>query len=475
MAADFLHGVEVLEVSSGFRPIRVVRAAVIGLVGIAPKGAVNSPTLVSNETQAARFGSQVDGFSIPQALAAIFKQGAGTVIVVNVFDPDTMTATVTDETQTTVAGSYQLDYAPIGTLTVTSNDGLTTYVDGTDYSFDDFGKVTILNLASIPNGTTLKTTYERLDSATVTNAVIIGTVSLAGVRTGIKAFEDSFRLFGFNPKILIAPQYSQIAAIATELRVAAATFRGRVLIDAAVGTSVASAISNRSVLGNVFNTNDKRAVLLFPHLIDDNGKTMPYSQYFAGVWTRTIIEQGYQYSPSNKTILGISALEQPVSFNPLNPNGTDANDLNAAGITTVGNSFGTGLITWGNRSASYPTNTAPDNFMSVLITADIIDESVLQASMVFLDEPITPALIDAVRESVNAFLRSLIGRGALIDGVDENGRPTGCYFEESKNPEVEIAAGHITFTLVYMPPTPAERITYDRFIDINFLKSLVTA
>ena len=473
--SEFLHGVEVLEVQSALRPIRVVRAAVIGLVGIAPKGAINTPTMVSNEIQAAQFGKEVEGFTIPQALAATFRQGAGTVVVINVFDPDTMTQTVTEEVQTVANGSYQLDAAPIGSsITVTSNDELTTYVADTDYSFDDFGKVTIINRSAIPNGTTLKTTYEKLDATTVTNAVIIGEVSAGGVRTGIKAFDDTFRLMGFNPKILIAPRYSQIAAIATELRVAAAKFRGRVLIDAPVGTTIAQAIANRAVLGNVFNTNDKRVVLLFPHMIDDNGKTMPYSQYFAGVWTRTIIQQGFQFSPSNKSILGVSGLEQPVSYNPLNPLGTDANELNAAGITTVGNAFGTGLITWGNRSASFPTDLNVDNFMSVLITADIIDESVLLASMAFVDDPITPALIDSVRESVNAFLRTLISRGALIDGEGSDGRPTGCYFDEAKNSEVEIAKGNIVFTLNYCPPTPAERITYDRLIDIAFLRSLVT-
>jgi phage tail sheath protein FI len=112
--------------------------------------------------------------------------------------------------------------------------------------------------------------------------------------------------------------------------------------------------------------------------------------------------------------------------------------------------------------------------MSVLITADIIDESVLLASMAFVDDPITPALIDSVRESVNAFLRTLISRGALIDGEGSDGRPTGCYFDEAKNSEVEIAKGNIVFTLNYCPPTPAERITYDRLIDIAFLRSLVT-
>jgi len=35
-ATDFLHGVEVIEIDDGPRPIQTVRSAVIGLVGTAP-------------------------------------------------------------------------------------------------------------------------------------------------------------------------------------------------------------------------------------------------------------------------------------------------------------------------------------------------------------------------------------------------------------------------------------------------------
>jgi phage tail sheath protein FI len=87
MAANFLHGVETIEVEKGARPIRTVKSAVIGLIGTAPTGAVNTPTIVLSDRQAAQFGGQLSGFSVPQALDAIFDQGAGTVIVINVLDP----------------------------------------------------------------------------------------------------------------------------------------------------------------------------------------------------------------------------------------------------------------------------------------------------------------------------------------------------------------------------------------------------
>jgi hypothetical protein len=82
----------------------------------------------------------------------------------------------------------------------------------------------------------------------------------------------------------------------------------------------------------------------------------------------------------------------------------------------------------------------------------------------FIDRPINQALIDTIRESVNGFIRTLIMRGALIDGQ--------CVYDPAKNPVTEIAAGHLTFDIEFMPPTPAERITFESFINIELLKSL---
>lgn len=83
MPADFLHGVEFLMLTEGFRPIRVARSSVIGLVGTAGKGPVNTPVLVKSLREGlTTFG---DSGTIPQALKDIFAQGSNVamVIVVN--------------------------------------------------------------------------------------------------------------------------------------------------------------------------------------------------------------------------------------------------------------------------------------------------------------------------------------------------------------------------------------------------------
>lgn len=482
MPASYLHGVETIELSKGPVPVRVVKSAVIGLVGIAPTGPAQQLITVNSATDAAQFGEKVPGFNIPMALDAIQKQGAGTVLVVNVFNANTHTTAVNAEPVIVTDRKAKILYAPVGAApVVTNNPNTQTYVAGTDYTIDAFGNITILNNA-IAENSTLLVTYSRLNGASVNTSAIIGAIDgVTGNKTGTKLFLDSYNMFGFKPKLLIAPGYSTVTAIATELIAMANLYKAHAIIDAPVGTTVANAITGRGPAGAInFNTSSKRAILCYPHLkVADPDPAasstatinVPYSSFYAGVTASTDLNEGYWVSPSNHEIKGIVGVERNISA-AINDSTTEANQLNEVGITTTFNSFGTGIRTWGNRSAAFPSSTSPSNFVPVQRTADILHESVELAMLQFIDKPINQAVIDSIRETVNQFMRSLIARGALVDGKNEIGQTTGCYFDPAKNLPVDIAAGKLKFDLVFMPPTPAEWITFNSFIDITLLRSL---
>lgn len=473
----FLHGVETVEAIVGPRQVTVVKSGVIGLVGIAPKGTKNQVIQVLGDTDAAQFGSMLPGFTIPQALDAIIKQGAGLILVVNVFDAATHTKQVTDEVLVNLSGrKTKTAEAPLSNFVLKNNAGDTTYVLNTDYTVDDFGNIVVSNNA-IVEGAVLKASYKALDVATVIGSTIIGTIDgTTNVRTGLKCFDLSFATFGFNPKIMIAPGFSSIVSVAAELAVYAAKYRGIALRDAPVGTTPGVAIAGRGPAGVInFNTSDKRTGLLYPMLKvsdpnpgnavngiapDINGY---YSSHFAGLISFVDQNEGYWVSASNHEIKGITGTERQLSASINDPN-TEANQLNAVGIITQFNSFGTGLRAWGNRSAAYPSSTAIDNFLAVRRTADIIEESIELAQLPYIDQPINAATIDAVRETVNSFLRTLVGRGAIIDGE--------CQYIVADNPIAELAAGHVTYSYTFLPPPPMERITMKATIDTNLLKSL---
>lgn len=467
----FLHGVETIEISQGGRPVTVVKSSVITLVGTAPIGAVNEPTLVLTPNDAAQFGQQLPGFTIPQALDAIFKQGNATVVVVNTFSLEDNTADVTLESKTITGGKLKLAFAPIDGVDIFLSDGTTPFtgVEGTDYKLDAFGNFTALS-AVASESLVLKFTYKKIDTGTITAAQIIGT-QVDNTRTGMKCFDTIFNTFGFTPKIICAPVSCELLAVATEMIAIAHKYRAIALIDAPVTTTVSAGIAGRGPASTMnFKTSSERAYLLMPHLKvydadTDSNINAPYSPFMAGVISRVDNLEGYWVSPSNKEILGIVGTEYVVTAS-VNDANTDANSLNAAGITTTFTGYGTGTRTWGNRSASYPTSTDQKNFIPIRRLADIVHESLEQASLQFIDKPLNQATIDAIRDTGNGFFKTLIGRGACLPG-------SKIVYNSEDNSAEELSAGHVTFELQFAGASPAERITFKSMIDINLLTQLV--
>ncbi|WP_116963100.1 phage tail sheath C-terminal domain-containing protein [Fastidiosibacter lacustris] len=87
----FYHGVEVVEIDGGARPIRTVKSSVIGLIGTAPDAdnavfPLNAPVLIAgNRTEAAKLGSNG---TLPDAIDGIFDQVGAMVVVVRVDHAD---------------------------------------------------------------------------------------------------------------------------------------------------------------------------------------------------------------------------------------------------------------------------------------------------------------------------------------------------------------------------------------------------
>ena len=86
MTETFLHGVEVLEIDAGPRPIRTARSSVIGIVGTAPAATdafpLNTPVLIAgSRAEAAALGATG---TLPAALDGIFDQAGAVVVVVRV-------------------------------------------------------------------------------------------------------------------------------------------------------------------------------------------------------------------------------------------------------------------------------------------------------------------------------------------------------------------------------------------------------
>lgn len=489
----FQHGVFTQYVDTVPRPVRRVPSAVIGIVGTAPMYLVDSgdrtiddPQRTLNDVDDERyFGSKRSGFTIPYALDAIRDNGGGDVEVINVFDIATHKTTAeaiaytfdandqiqlkrvtgTAPSQTTTAINAE---GLTGTFTVTSDPAGTTYTLTTDYTYDaTTGVLTRVSGGGITAEADVLITYDYADPGLVDTDDIIGGVT-DGDRTGLSALKDVYGLRGYKVKIIIVPGYSDNDSVATEIEAVANDLEAYFILDAPVAATRDEAIAGRNGTAPVlnFDTASRRAILAFPRVFDSQStpELQPLSQYIAGVIASTDNEYGYWWSPSNKPIVGVTGLELPLTAD-FTDTDNDVTALNAAGLVTVFRDFGTGFRVWGNRSALYPSDTTPLNFIAVGRTLDIFHESLQRASLPYVDRPINTALIDAIVETGNNFIRELVTEGALIEG-------SRLYYSSAQNPASQLAAGKIVFSIVMMIPTPAEVITYRTTLDINLLNNL---
>ena len=78
-------GVYVEEVEAGSRPIEGVGTATAAFVGLAEKGPVNAPTLVTNWSQFAQtFGGFLEGSYLAHSVYGYFLNGGGSAYIVRI-------------------------------------------------------------------------------------------------------------------------------------------------------------------------------------------------------------------------------------------------------------------------------------------------------------------------------------------------------------------------------------------------------
>ncbi len=130
MATDFLHGVEVLEVDTGSRPIRTVGSAVIGLVGTAPDAdpdafPLGTPVVVAgSRLEAAKLDTAGNAAgTLPAAMDAIFDQIGALVIVVRVDEGVDIDATLAN----VISGVDATTGAYTGVHALAAAESITSY------------------------------------------------------------------------------------------------------------------------------------------------------------------------------------------------------------------------------------------------------------------------------------------------------------------------------------------------------------
>lgn len=504
MPETFLHGVEVVEITDGPRPIRTVRSSVIGVVGTAPdsqaevkatlltgvvasnnahtvtaklNGALGnaiSLTYVDPKANSQAIAVSVSGRDITVRLAtssvgAITSTAAQvkTAIEANASanaliglantGASTGAGVVTAMRRAALSGGLD-DAFPLNTpVLVPGNAALAaklgktgTLPDALDGIFDQTGAVVVVVRVAVGED----------DAETITN-VIGGVDTGTGAYEGLYAFLGSESTNGFCPRILIAPGFTSerdgaANAVVAEMVGIAERLRAVIVKDGPNSTD-AAAITDRGDWGS------RRIYIVDPAVKIRNslGENVdkPASPRVAGLIAKSDNDRGFWWSPSNQVINGIIGTGRSIDFT-LGDANSRANLLNEQEVATIIRSDGFRL--WGNRTCSDDPKFA---FLSVVRTSDMINESILRAHMWAVDRNITKTYLEDVTQGVNDYLDRLKTQGAILGGR--------CFPSPGLNTPANIADGKVFFDFEFTPPYPAEHVTFRSKIVNDYIESIL--
>ncbi len=325
-----------------------------------------------------------------------------------------------------------------------------TLPDAIDSIFDQIGAVVIV--VRVDESTT--------EAETLAN-VLGGVDANSGQYEGVHAFIAAENITGFVPKILIAPGFTHTRATETANAVVAelsgiADRLKAVIIADGPNTNDADAIAYAGDFGS------KRIYVVDPKSkktgTDGNTITSWSSAQVAGLIAKSDNERGWWWSPSNQNINGITGTARAIDF-AMGDTSSRANLLNEKNVNTIIRQDGYRL--WGNRTLSSDSKW---QFLCVVRTADMIDESLKAAHLWAVDRGITKNYVNDVVEGVNSYLRYLTNEGAILGGQ--------CWADPDLNTADVIKSGKVYFDFDFTPVYPAEHIVFRSHLVDDYIKDI---
>ena len=503
--SQFLHGVEVIEIQDGPRPVSTVRSSVIGLIGTAPDSAPAAAASLTTGTAASNNGItftaaskgkagnnirlflkdpggnskalsvSVSGLVITLSLATNAR-GAVTSTAANVITALTGNAKASalvkaansaNSTGTGVVKAFVKQTAltggkdeafPLNTPVLIAGNrleadqldpkstGAGTLPAAIDDIFDQTGAMIVV------------VRVEKGANFAATKGNIIGG-SRGGKYQGAHAFLGAEQAVHVTPRILVAPGYTQEQAVTAEMVGIAERLRAVIIADGP-NTDDAAAIDYRKNFGS------DRVYIVDPQVtVFDTASNAevkrPASARVAGIIAKSDNERGFWWSPSNREINGITGAARPIDF-ALGDRNARANYLNENEVATIIRKDGYRL--WGNRSCSADPKTA---FLSVRRTADMIHESILRSHMWAVDRNISKTYIEDLLEGVNSYLRHLRATGAIVNGK--------AWSDPALNTPDQIQQGKVYIDFNFTPMYPAEHIRFRSHLVNDYLVEVLPA
>ncbi|UTV26378.1 phage tail sheath C-terminal domain-containing protein [Photobacterium atrarenae] len=484
---QFLHGVEVIEIDGGTRPIQTVKSAVIGLVGTAPGAAAAvAATLTLGSAilndglvfTAKKAGTEGNAISIevvdPAEASTELTVGVdgNKVKVILATDENKVITSTADGIKTAIEANPEA-VALVGVAVLGDGSGdvapapRTYLTGGENEPFPLYKPVAVAGSRKKAEGLgtagTLPAAIDDIFDQTGALVIVVRAAegeddakTQANVIKAMQGWLESQTETGYTPRILIAPEFSEVDAVTSEMEAKAARLRAITYSDCELTASYTDAIKRARQFGG-------RVEMMWPwvRVFDtDQAKEIdrPSSARQAGLRARIDAEKGFWWSKSNQQIYGIVGTSQPVDWALGDPN-TTANMLNENRVSTIIREGG--FRHWGNRTCSVDPKWT---FEQTRRTADIINDSVQRAHLWAVDRNITKTYVDDVVEGVNDYLRELKALGAILGGE--------CWADPELNTPATVQKGLVYFDFDFCPPYPAEHVVFRSHLNNDYIKKV---
>ena len=478
-----LHGVETIELTTGTVAVQTISTAVIGLVGTASDA--SGGVCASGTAGSWLLGTALDftakqegraGNKISVVAVAATEQSAqttasleGTTLTITLGTDEHSQVNATADRVTEVVNA--LDDSPVTAAVSTLNAGgaennvvspfSLTLSGGEDEAFPVNTPVVvagaITQAGKLGAAGTLYPALRDIFDQTGALVIVVRAESKpkakeaeqrAAVIKAMEALTESKGVTGYQPRILIATGYSEDDGVAKALETYAAKLRAVAYIDSPSMATPQDVVQRRASFGG-------RVELLRPRVsvTDDSGQTVfrPYSARAAGLRARIDYEKGWWWSKSNQDVMNITGLEQVDTF-ILGEQNCTANLLNMENISTIIRHDG--FKHWGNRLCSSHSQW---RFEPVRRTADVIEDSIQEAMLPYVDRPLDRDVADDILGSINAYMRQLKNLGAIHGG--------SAWLNDELNTAETLAAGQLYIDYDFGPKSPLERLTLRAMIN----------
>ncbi len=459
----YYHGVRVLEEQTVKTEPKIGTAGLQVIIGTAPvhlaeEPAVNVPVLCQNMEDCQKklgYSEDFEHYTLCQSMDLNFNvMGIGPVIFINVLDPRKHKIKGEEKEYQVSNGQAQLNQKGILMESLVIKNGEEVLVRDIDYIVsreDELVRITLLRPEISNVVTALKVTCDRIDPSMVTMADVIGGYNAeSGEETGIEVIRQIYPMLGMVPGFLLAPGWSQDAAIAAILAEKSkginGVFRCENIVDLDTGTT--RLYTDCEEAKRDMGLNDPHTIVCWP-LGQIGTKVYHMSAVYAAVTACEDVKNDDvpNLSPDNKLSQLTGTLLKDGT--PVLLDQEQANVLNGNGIVTAINNSGWRI--WGNNTAAYPEVTeVKERWICCRRFFSWWGNQFIMTYNEKVSSPSNVKLIESICDSENIRGNSYVSQGKCAGIKIE--------FREEENTAENLMNGMVVVRQYLAPYTPAEDI-----------------